>query len=180
MKQAGSMERIMLVQGGRVCGHGKRRHLTHSRVVYCWPYKATTRSPLPSSAPPPLKDNSDGRRRVVAVKTLGFIVSSCGNVMGPYLEYPQLLSVLLRMLHEGHPAQRREVIKVRVCGQRERAAFAPCHTSLCLHWYLVGDGEGSLSAQRGTRLSRFTGSSGTGLACQQTTAQSAMARCWCL
>nr|ABB13529.1 target of rapamycin kinase [Chlamydomonas reinhardtii] len=59
-----------------------------------------------------IQDNSDGRRRVVAVKTLGFIVSSCGNVMGPYLEYPQLLSVLLRMLHEGHPAQRREVIKV--------------------------------------------------------------------
>ncbi|GLC61314.1 hypothetical protein PLESTB_001742500 [Pleodorina starrii] len=59
-----------------------------------------------------IQDNSDGRRRVVAVKTLGFIVSSCGNVMGPYLEYPQLLSVLLRMLHEGHAAQRREVIKV--------------------------------------------------------------------
>jgi hypothetical protein len=50
---------------------------------------------------------------VVAVKTLGCIVSSCGNVMGPYLEYPQLLSVLLRMLHEGHAMQRREVIKVR-------------------------------------------------------------------
>ncbi|EFJ44271.1 target of rapamycin, growth-regulatory PI3K-like protein kinase [Volvox carteri f. nagariensis] len=59
-----------------------------------------------------IQDNSDARRRVVAVKTLGFIVSSCGNVMGPYLEYPQLLSVLLRMLHEGHAAQRREVIKV--------------------------------------------------------------------
>jgi hypothetical protein len=49
---------------------------------------------------------------VVAVRTLGLIVSSCGNVMGPYLEYPQLLSVLLRMLHEGLAAQRREVIKV--------------------------------------------------------------------
>ncbi|KAG2491268.1 hypothetical protein HYH03_010473, partial [Edaphochlamys debaryana] len=59
-----------------------------------------------------IQDNSDGRRRVVAVRTLGFIVSSCGNVMGPYLEYPQLLSVLLRMLHEGHVLQRREVIKV--------------------------------------------------------------------
>ncbi|GIL87381.1 hypothetical protein Vretimale_1690 [Volvox reticuliferus] len=59
-----------------------------------------------------IQDNADGRRRVVAVKTLGFIVSSCGNVMGPYLEYPQLLSVLLRMLHEGHAAQRKEVIKV--------------------------------------------------------------------
>ncbi|GIL44136.1 hypothetical protein Vafri_1666 [Volvox africanus] len=59
-----------------------------------------------------IQDNADARRRVVAVKTLGFIVSSCGNVMGPYLEYPQLLSVLLRMLHEGHAAQRKEVIKV--------------------------------------------------------------------
>ncbi len=68
-------------------------------------------STKPSNRQPP-QDVSDGRRRVVAAKTLGFIVASCGNVMGPYLEYPQLLSVLLRMLHEGHSVQRREVIKV--------------------------------------------------------------------
>ena len=31
----------------------------------------------------------------------------------PYLEYPQLLGVLLRMLNEGAPAVRQEVLKVR-------------------------------------------------------------------
>eukprot|EP00798_Chlamydomonas_sp_ICE-L_P022753 gene22753-29921_t len=32
--------------------------------------------------------------------------------MTPYMDFPQLLAVLLRMLHEGGPAQRKEVIKV--------------------------------------------------------------------
>lgn len=40
-------------------------------------------------------------------------MASSGVVMTPYLDFPQLLAVLLRMLHEGNPAQRREVMKVR-------------------------------------------------------------------
>ena len=42
------------------------------------------------------------------------VVESTGLVMAPYLEYPQLLSVLLRMLNEGEgsPHIRREVLKV--------------------------------------------------------------------
>ena len=43
------------------------------------------------------------------------VVESTGLVMTPYLEYPQLLSVLLRMLNEGEGSVhiRREVLKVR-------------------------------------------------------------------
>lgn len=66
------------------------------------------------------QDMSDGRRRVVAVRTLGLTVASCGNVMTPYLDFPQLLSVLLRMLHEGSQPQRREVIKVGVAPTASR------------------------------------------------------------
>lgn len=40
------------------------------------------------------------------------VVESTGCVVSPYLEYPQLLGVLLRMLSEGGAAVRREVIKV--------------------------------------------------------------------
>ena len=45
----------------------------------------------------------------------GQVVESTGLVMSPYLEYPQLLGVLLRMLNEGEGSQhvRREVLKVR-------------------------------------------------------------------
>lgn len=41
------------------------------------------------------------------------MVGSTGCVVSPYLEYPQLLGVLLRMLSEGTPSTRREVMKVR-------------------------------------------------------------------
>ena len=41
------------------------------------------------------------------------MVGSTGCVVSPYLEYPQLLGVLLRMLSEGTPVVRREVMKVR-------------------------------------------------------------------
>lgn len=41
------------------------------------------------------------------------VVGSTGFVVAPYLEYPQLLGVLLRMLSEGTPSARREVMKVR-------------------------------------------------------------------
>lgn len=44
----------------------------------------------------------------------GQVVESTGLVMAPYIEYPQLLGVLLRMLNEGEGSQhvRREVLKV--------------------------------------------------------------------
>ena len=41
------------------------------------------------------------------------MVGSTGCVVSPYIEYPQLLGVLLRMLSEGTPSTRREVMKVR-------------------------------------------------------------------
>jgi len=40
-------------------------------------------------------------------------VESTGIVVTPYLEYPQLLGVLLRMLNEGTPPVRHEVLKAR-------------------------------------------------------------------
>ena len=40
------------------------------------------------------------------------VVESTGSVMTPYMDFPQLLAVLLKMLHEGTNVTRREVIKV--------------------------------------------------------------------
>ena len=40
------------------------------------------------------------------------IVESTGSVMAPYMDFPELLAVLLKMLHEGTAATRREVMKV--------------------------------------------------------------------
>lgn len=40
------------------------------------------------------------------------IVESTGSVMTPYMDFPELLAVLLKMLHEGTAATRREVMKV--------------------------------------------------------------------
>jgi hypothetical protein len=45
--------------------------------------------------------------------TLSQVVESTGIVVTPYLEYPQLLGVLLRMLNEGTPPVRHEVLKAR-------------------------------------------------------------------
>ncbi|MEW5308376.1 MAG: hypothetical protein WDW38_000344 [Sanguina aurantia] len=59
-----------------------------------------------------IQDTGSARKRIVAVKTLGQIVENTGTVMTPYLDFPQLLSILLRMLHEGSPVQRKEVMKV--------------------------------------------------------------------
>ena len=39
------------------------------------------------------------------------VVESTGIVVTPYLEYPQLLGVLLRMLNESAPSVRHEVLK---------------------------------------------------------------------
>ena len=41
------------------------------------------------------------------------VVESTGIVVTPYLEYPQLLGVLLRMLNESAPSVRHEVLKAR-------------------------------------------------------------------
>lgn len=59
-----------------------------------------------------IQDTSSSRKRLVAVRTLGQIVQSAGCVMSPYLDFPQLLSLLLRLLHEGSAPGRREVMRV--------------------------------------------------------------------
>ncbi|CAG9463067.1 unnamed protein product [Pedinophyceae sp. YPF-701] len=59
-----------------------------------------------------IRDGSGALRREVAVSTLGALVESCGYAMRPYLEYPGLLTMLLRLLQEGGQATRREVIRV--------------------------------------------------------------------
>lgn len=43
------------------------------------------------------------------MRTLGQIVQNAGCVMSPYWDFPQLLALLLRILHEGNAAARREV-----------------------------------------------------------------------
>ena len=72
------------------------------------------------------------------------IVENTGAVMTPYMDFPQLLAVLLRMLHEGTPAQRKEVMKVgfHSCAKAEgiaviaetdmRKAETLCYTGT--HW----------------------------------------------
>eukprot|EP00891_Asterochloris_glomerata_P006787 jgi/Astpho2/6787/fgenesh1_pm.00103_%23_6_t len=50
-------------------------------------------------------------RYTVAVATLGQVVESTGVVVMPYLEYPQLLGMLLRLLSEGDLMCRAEVLK---------------------------------------------------------------------
>jgi FKBP12-rapamycin complex-associated protein len=59
-----------------------------------------------------IQDGGSPAKRLVAVSTLGQVVESTGCVVSPYLEYPQLLGVLLRMLSEGGAGVRREVMKV--------------------------------------------------------------------
>jgi FKBP12-rapamycin complex-associated protein len=59
-----------------------------------------------------LGDASSPAKRLVAVRTLGRVVESTGAVVEPYLEYPQLLGMLLRMLGDGGAAARREVSRV--------------------------------------------------------------------
>jgi len=41
------------------------------------------------------------------------VIESTGVVVTPYMEYPQLLGMLLQMLSEGSPQARTEVLKVR-------------------------------------------------------------------
>ena len=59
-----------------------------------------------------VQDASSSRKRLVAVRTLGQIAQSAGCVVTPYLDFPQLLALLLRLLHEGNAASRPEVMRV--------------------------------------------------------------------
>eukprot|EP00889_Picochlorum_renovo_P008615 jgi/Picre1/35645/NNA_003106.t1 len=54
---------------------------------------------------------SSQSKRLVATRTLGRIVESTGSVVSPYLDYPQLLGMLLKMLGESNAAGRREVVR---------------------------------------------------------------------
>lgn len=59
-----------------------------------------------------LGDSSSAAKRLVAARTLGRVVESTGFVVAPYMDYPPLLGILLRMLGEGGAATRREVGQV--------------------------------------------------------------------
>lgn len=56
-----------------------------------------------------LGDASSPAKRLVAARALGRIVESTGFAVAPYMDYPPLLGILLRMLGEGNAATRREV-----------------------------------------------------------------------
>ncbi|KAJ6964976.1 serine/threonine-protein kinase TOR isoform X2 [Populus alba x Populus x berolinensis] len=60
-----------------------------------------------------LLDGAAATKREVAVATLGQVVQSTGYVITPYIEYPQLLGLLLKLLNsELGWTTRREVLKV--------------------------------------------------------------------
>ncbi|KAJ8764782.1 hypothetical protein K2173_009184 [Erythroxylum novogranatense] len=60
-----------------------------------------------------LLDGAAATKREVAVSTLGQVVQSTGYVIAPYIEYPQLLGLLLKLLNgELVWSTRREVLKV--------------------------------------------------------------------
>ena len=127
--RAGVVASVLATTGelARVAGPGLRAHI--GEVM-----------PLIIEA---IQDTAGGQKRLTAVSTLGQVswpaccppdlqvsrgwglrmslwppcvqvVESTGLVMTPYIEYPQLLSVLLRMLNEGEGSHtvRREVLKV--------------------------------------------------------------------
>lgn len=50
-------------------------------------------------------------RRIVAVATLGHVVGSTGVVIAPFTQFPQLLGVLLALLHDGSFNTRRKVVE---------------------------------------------------------------------
>jgi len=54
---------------------------------------------------------SSSTKKLVATRTLGRIVESTGNVVKPYLDYPQLLVILLTMLGNASSAGRREIVR---------------------------------------------------------------------
>ena len=59
-----------------------------------------------------LGDSSSPAKRLVAARSLGRVVESTGFVVSPYVDYPPLLGILLRMLGDGGAATRREVGRV--------------------------------------------------------------------
>ncbi|PKA52204.1 Serine/threonine-protein kinase TOR [Apostasia shenzhenica] len=60
-----------------------------------------------------LMDGASFNKREVALATLGQVVQSTGYVITPYIEYPQLLGLLLKLLSgESAWSTRREVLKV--------------------------------------------------------------------
>ncbi|PKA52215.1 Serine/threonine-protein kinase TOR [Apostasia shenzhenica] len=60
-----------------------------------------------------LMDGASFNKREVALATLGQVVQSTGYVVTPYIEYPQLLGLLLKLLNgESAWSTRREVLKV--------------------------------------------------------------------
>lgn len=59
-----------------------------------------------------LGESSSMPKRLVAARTLGRVVESTGFVVQPYVEYPQLLGILLKILGEGGPSGRREISRV--------------------------------------------------------------------
>ncbi|XP_020699146.1 serine/threonine-protein kinase TOR isoform X1 [Dendrobium catenatum] len=60
-----------------------------------------------------LLDGASFNKREVALVTLGQVVQSTGYVISPYIEYPQLLGLLLKLLNgESAWSTRREVLKV--------------------------------------------------------------------
>lgn len=54
---------------------------------------------------------SSSTKKLVATRTLGRIVESTGSVVTPYLDYPQLLVILLAMLGNATSAERREIVR---------------------------------------------------------------------
>ena len=54
---------------------------------------------------------SSSTKKLVATRTLGRIVESTGSVVKPYLDYPQLLVILLTMLGNASSAGRREIVR---------------------------------------------------------------------
>lgn len=67
--------------------------------------------------PPWTQDVGAPSKRRAAVITLGQICQSAGCVMTPYWDFPQLLALLLRLLHEGNPSKGRCEV-MRVLGER--------------------------------------------------------------
>ncbi|RMZ57781.1 hypothetical protein APUTEX25_000625, partial [Auxenochlorella protothecoides] len=57
-----------------------------------------------------IQEDGSAAKRLVAVNTLGQVVENTGCVLEPYRMFPQLLGILLRMLNEGGPIVKREVM----------------------------------------------------------------------
>jgi hypothetical protein len=72
-----------------------------------------------------LQDVGAPSKRRAAVVTLGQICQSAGCVMTPYWDFPQLLALLLRLLHEGNPSKGRCEV-MRVLGKWQQNSLNTC------------------------------------------------------